>query len=337
MQIFLDSYGAWLGVENGMFRVKPRNNPAQLFAVRRVNAIFLTRGVSASSDALLLALVEQIPVIFLNPLGQPEGFLWQSRYGSVATIRRQQALFGADVQRWDWVRRQLVRKVSGQRRVLEDFLEQHPDWPAPGRRILNRNIPVLDFVQKQLERWSPAADAEPEKTFRGWEGTASRHYFRALSAALPPAWQFEGRSSRPALDPFNCLLNYCYGILYSLVELALLKAGLDPAIGFFHADRHNRPTLAFDCIEPYRCWAEAAALQLCHDGRLSPDVSAFGPAPEGEGWWLVQPGKGRAVEAFFHFLAEKTPHPPSGVQQRRGIQIDLDAVQLASFIKNREL
>jgi CRISPR/Cas system-associated endonuclease Cas1 len=48
------------------------------------------------------------------------------------------------------------------------------------------------------------------------------------STALIRRKQFEGRSRRPAKDPFNAALNYCYGILYSqwIEERIPLKQGL---------------------------------------------------------------------------------------------------------------
>ena len=55
----------------------------------------------------------------------------------------------------------------------------------------------------------------------GLEGTAGRYYFNCLSTVMPEKFKFDGRSRRPAQDPFNACLNYCYGILYGLVEKSL--------------------------------------------------------------------------------------------------------------------
>ncbi len=64
--------------------------------------------------------------------------------------------------------------------------------------------------------------------------------------------QWPGRETRGAIDPFNSLLNYGYGILYSQVEQALTLAGLDPYGGFLHADRPGKPSLVLDLIEEFR-------------------------------------------------------------------------------------
>ena len=41
--------------------------------MRDVNAIFLTKGVSMTSDALLLAIRNAIPVLFIDSIGHPVG------------------------------------------------------------------------------------------------------------------------------------------------------------------------------------------------------------------------------------------------------------------------
>ncbi|MFO7558792.1 MAG: CRISPR-associated endonuclease Cas1 [Desulfobacterales bacterium] len=57
---------------------------------------------------------------------------------------------------------------------------------------------------------------------------------------MPEKYQFSGRSRRPAKDPFNAVLNYCYGMLYSRVEKACILSGLDPFVGFLHTDNYNK-------------------------------------------------------------------------------------------------
>ena len=71
-------------------------------------------------------------------------------------------------------------------------------------------------------------------------GTASGTLSKGLLPALrlvPEAYRFEGRSRQPAQDGCNTMLNYSYGVLYSLVERACICAGLDPFVGFLHTDK----------------------------------------------------------------------------------------------------
>ena len=66
MQVFLDTFGSYLGVQDGMFRISYRREKVKLLAPRKVKAIFLTKGVGVSTNALHLAIEEGIPVILID-------------------------------------------------------------------------------------------------------------------------------------------------------------------------------------------------------------------------------------------------------------------------------
>ncbi len=327
MQLFLDSFGASLGVRNGMFRVKPRHHDERLFAVREVNAIFLTRGVHLTTDALMLAITHEIPVLLINSIGHPIGQVWSGQYGSIATIRKNQALFATHPQGLDWIREVLGQKMQNQVGNLAQMAERTGFATA---EAYGKAVRGIQAIQAKMDRPLDPEAPLPETAamLRGWEGTASRYYFEALSAFLPPSFRFSGRSKRPAYDPFNALLNYLYGMLYAYVELALMKAGLDPYNGVLHADEYNRPTLVFDVIEWYRHWAEWVGFDLCHKDLLPQDAFV---ETERDGVRLVQPGKGVVIDSLLSYLQEK--EAIRGEVRRRQTRMDLDAQRLAARLK----
>lgn len=325
MQLYLDSYGAYLGVRNGMFYVKPKHGEGRALPLREVNAIFLAKGVRVSTDAMQLAIEAGVPILLIDGIGRPLGQVWSGQFGSISTIRKQQALFSLRIEGVRYVAGLLQRRAEAQGALLAQLQEQAPgaaDWAA-GRAV------IASMAERHRQAYKFRDPEGLRQSLRGWEGTATRHYFQLLAAALPLAYRFEGRSKRPAYDPFNALLNYLYGMLYPVVELALMKAGLDPYTGILHADEYNRPTLVYDMIEPYRHWAEWTAVQLCAQGRLPPD--AFEDS-EREGFWLAPPGKNAVIGAFLRYLDE--PAFYHGKQRRRALHIDFDALRLATFLKD---
>jgi CRISPR-associated protein Cas1 len=330
MQIYLDSYGAFLGVKDKMFFVKPRHSGGKLFAVRNVTSFFLTKGVRVSSDALMLAIAQDIPVLLIDRTARPIGRLWNGRYGSIATIRKNQYKFCESQTGWEWVASVLQNKIKAQRNLVLHLTETEI-LTAAQKRILQRTVPVLRHSENQFKRWEYIETESPAGTFRGWEGTAGRYYFRAISSILPDDWQFKGRTFRPAEDRFNSLLNYLYGMLYGFTETALLKAGLDPTLGVLHVDRYGgQPTLSFDFIEPYRVWADETALRLILDNVLP--LNTFSETTDASekvnnGWWLQNPGKGKVIEAFLKFM--HTRHPRADENRKRAAYIDKDARDLA--------
>ena len=325
MQVYLDSYGAFLGVRNGMFYIKPRHGEGQTLPLRKVKAIFLCRGVRVSTDALELAIRSGIPVLLTDGIGRPLGQVWSGQFGSIATIRKNQALFSLSLPGLYYVAGLLRRRAEGQLEMLARLKEQYrlqvEGW--------DRGTEVIQGIIERHKTVKGLQDKEALKqTLRGWEGTATRHYFQLLAAAMPPPYAFNGRSKRPAYDPFNALLNYLYGMLYPMVELAQMKAGLDPYNGILHADEYNRPTLVFDMIEPYRHWAEWIAAKLCIEGLLPGD--AFEDS-EREGYWLARPGKSVVIDTFLKYLDEKVPQ--QGHLRGRATHIDLDALRLAGGLR----
>jgi hypothetical protein len=76
---------------------------------------------------------------------------------------------------------------------------------------------------------------------------------------VPEHWlEFGSRASlitgkgRNATNPANAVLNYLYSILESEARIAALSMGLDPGIGFMHADLRTRDSLACDLMEVVR-------------------------------------------------------------------------------------
>ena len=54
------------------------------------------------------------------------------------------------------------------------------------------------------------------------------------------------------MDNVNAMLSFVYTLIAHDVSSALEGVGLDPAVGFLHADRPGRPSLALDLMEEFR-------------------------------------------------------------------------------------
>jgi CRISP-associated protein Cas1 len=329
MQLYLDSFGASLRVKNKMFWVKPLHSEGRTFPIREVNAIFMTKGVHVSTGALFLAIEHQIPVLLINGIGHLVGQVWSGQYGSIASIRKQQALLSQHPKGMLWIKDLMIQKLESQKTLIQRWANHKTLNPVMDYEKLDGSIRVIhNMIVKyktfDLKDFKDLKDIE--MTFRGWEGTASRHYFICLSQLLPQKYQFNGRSKRPAYDNFNALLNYLYGILYAQVHLALIKAGLDPFMSIFHADQHNKPTFVYDVIEIYRHWMEEVALRLCCFQQLGED--AFITPDDKTGIWINRPAKPIIVNTCLDFLNERVDY--NGISRKRLTHIDLDAQRWAT-------
>ena len=110
------------------------------------------------------------------------------------------------------------------------------------------------------------------------------------------AFVWPGRRRHPATDPLNALLSLAYTFLVHELDGALEAAGLDAALGFLHQPDANRPSLALDCVEPFRApVADRLVLGLVNKRVFTADD--FSPGSTEQSLRLKPP-------AFKQFLAE---------------------------------
>jgi CRISPR-associated protein Cas1 len=89
----------------------------------------------------------------------------------------------------------------------------------------------------------------------GHEGRAAADWFGCwppLLRAGGAADGFSGRTRRPPRDAVNAAISYGYAVMVGSCAVAAQATGLDPAVGFLHAERAGRPALALDLAEPLR-------------------------------------------------------------------------------------
>lgn len=69
-------------------------------------------------------------------------------------------------------------------------------------------------------------------------------------------------SNKNARHPANAMLNYAYRVLESDTLLVATSLGLDPFIGFLHADKKGRASLVYDLMEPLRPLIDCKLIEM---------------------------------------------------------------------------
>jgi CRISPR-associated protein Cas1 len=126
-------------------------------------------------------------------------------------------------------------------------------------RQLSRPVAVEADEAEALPR-EPCPDAAEAASdeidqLRGYEGQAASLYFEVFTLHLQQQredFAFITRSRRPPRDAINCLLSYLYALIRHDCIAALTATGLDPFVGYLHAERPNRPALGLDLMEEFR-------------------------------------------------------------------------------------
>jgi len=324
MELVLNSYGVTLIKEHDSLVVIHKDGK-QKIPVEKLKTILISKGARISSDATLLAIRNEVEILFVDDTGNPEGRVWSVKYGSVSTIRRKQLDFTFSKHAVFWIKDIISQKLDNQAALLMSLAPV--DWEY--RQKLEKAINRINDYKSKVKSTEADVISDIAPSLRGWEGAASRSYFEIINLLMPEEYKFEGRTQHPATDVFNCVLNYGYGILYGKIEGSLIKAGLDPYVGVMHREDYNRPVLVFDVIEKFRVWIDYVVFKLLEQKAINEDC--YSVKDDGS-FWLEALGKRILIQAVNDYFDEVIKI--GSVKRSRSNHIDLFASRLASMIMN---
>ena len=201
---------------------------------------------------------------------------------------------------------------------------------ANQRTFLRRNAPE-GSVDEALDAIRNAAQAALRATtideLRGHEGFGGKVYFSRLATliraepAFAERFDLEGRNRRPPRDPVNALLSFAYSALVREWTNVCLAVGFDPHLGFYHAPRYRRPSLALDLMEAFRpLCADSVVVRAINNGEISASdfVERMGSVN------LTPAGRRKILNGFEQRLAIEITHPVFGyrISYRRVFEVE---------------
>jgi CRISPR-associated protein Cas1 len=327
MQLVINSYGSYLRKSGNCFLVKREEKSFEV-AVGKISSILITTSAYITTDAIKLAVDNNIDIVFLDSYGDPYGRVWHPKLGSTTLIRRRQmeiydTLEGLNLVK-EWGAKKLENQVELLSRLRKTREEMRPD--------LDKFIEEIEEGKEQMKRLRGSIEARRQDML-GLEGKAARDYFDAISSVMPEKYRFAGRSRSPARDEFNALLNYSYGVLYSMVEKSCILAGLDPYVGFLHTDSYNKKSLVFDIIEMFRIYADETVVYLFSRRMVKDEY--FEPLEQGVG--LSKAGKAALIEALNKRFEETILYRGRNVRVRNTIQMECHRIANSLIRPGQEL
>ncbi len=138
----------------------------------------------------------------------------------------------------------VVGKILNTRTLLMRRMRTHGESDSLKKAVVR----LANIVQR-------VSVAETVESVRGLEGEAASVYFEVfneLFVSQRQEFSIQSRNRRPPLDPTNAMLSFVYTLLAHECEGALKSVGLDPQVGFLHALRPGRSSLALDLMEEFR-------------------------------------------------------------------------------------
>ena len=213
--------------------------------IHSISGLFCFGNVLVSPALMGFCGEEGVNLAFFTEYGRFLGRLHGKQYGNVLLRRAQ--YHADDETKLKLACVVIAAKINSSRSVLQRHQRNHGE-----------NALISGVIKKLSYSLSQAKIAQSLDKLRGVEGDAAANYFSVFQQLIKPELQadfsFNGRNRRPPRDPINALMSFVYNIVGQDISGALAGVGLDPQVGFLHADRPGRDSLAQDVLEEFRAW-----------------------------------------------------------------------------------
>lgn len=309
--------GTSVGRSGETLVVKPPDGaPPTKHAIREIDSLLVHGYCQVTTQALNLCVDREIPVHWLTTSGRHTASLTASAGQVQRRLRQYRAL--ADEATCLRLAKSLARaKIESQHR----YLLRGSRGDEQARDAMLPNLIPLRSALASLE------SAPNRDSLRGFEGSAAVGYFRGLdrllSPTVPESLRYSARSRRPPLDRFNALLGFGYGLLHTAVMRAILTAGLEPSLGFFHTPRSAAYPLVLDLMELFRVplW-DMVLIGSLNRNQWDPDADFI--VTKGK-TWLSDTGRRKTIQLFEDRLDETWKHPVIGYSLSYVRTLELEA------------
>ena len=239
LKLVLDGHGSYLGMEKGYFIVRDKHGSVERHPLfeNEIGEIVLTSGNFISTSVLASCGFWDIPVVVLTRNHKPVAILRSLDDDSHVNTRIAQYEALKNGKGIQIAKTIVLSKIESQNVILRKYgLEQHD----------------LMSVKAKIENIEPANIKDVRKRLLPIEGKASEFYFRQIFQLFPKGLRVDKRKRWKAFDGVNNTFNLAYTILKYRVHSAILKAHLEPYLGFVHGEQFGKPSLVCDFMELYR-------------------------------------------------------------------------------------
>ena len=262
--LYVTTPETYLRLDNDTLRVQVQHETRLRVPLHHLSAVVCFGHINLSAPLMHLLAERGIALVLLDDNGRFKARLEGAVSGNVLLRQAQFQRVADPAFTLDMARASVAGKLKNTRQVLQRGARE-----AKAEDEANALARLADNLAASL-RALPGENSLDG--VRGIEGEAARRYFSGLNllvrADQRAAFAMDGRTRRPPRDRLNALLSFLYAMWMNDCRSALEAAGLDPQVGFLHALRPGRASLALDLMEEFRPWADRLALTLINRGQL---------------------------------------------------------------------
>lgn len=245
--LYITTQGAYLSKEGTNVIVRVNNEIRLALPIHTVGSLVCFGNVLCTPFLLGMCGKQGVTVSFLTEQGRFLARVEGEQSGNVFLRRAQHSATTSEDCSVQVAGAIVGAKIANSRVALQRAIRDHREridthWVNWSVRRLRRLV-ALCMRQNDLV------------AVRSLEADAARAYFRAFNKLIvvdDPDFAFKGRTRRPPLDRVNAVMSFVYALLVQDIKSACESVGLDPQMGFLHADRPGRLSLALDLMEEFR-------------------------------------------------------------------------------------
>lgn len=280
--------------------------------------------MGASPGLMKLCSDNGVSLTFLSPNGRFVSRVQGQTHGNVL-LRMAQYYLANDMEQSLHVAQLMVAgKIQNYRNVLRRYIRDYGE---------DKDV---EEVSKSLDNGKrESLKSKDKKELMGIEGMAANQYFSVFPKLIvqqQKEFPFNGRNRRPPKDAVNAMLSLSYTLLANDVSAALETVGLDPYIGFYHAIRPGRTSLALDVMEELRAYmGDRFVLSLINRRQITSSDFLY----QGEkGVVLTDNGRKSFLTAWQNRKKETIMHPYLNEKIPIGLLPYVQAMLLARYVRN---
>lgn len=324
-KLYLDGFGAYIGREEGCLVVRDRERKEKRYPLfdNEIKEIQIRSGNSISSGALVTCGFWNIDLIVLTGRGHPVAILKSLYDDSHVETRISQYRALENGKAPELAKKFVIGKIEGQNQLLKKYGMRRIDFSVM-QTIKNLNVENYQTLRRRI---------------MGIEGKCSERYFSQIFGMFQESIRPSCRKKFKAYDGLNNLFNLAYRILSSKVHVALIKAKLEPFLGFLHGIQFGKPSLVCDFIELYRYQIDNFLVEYARNLTSKDFViksEDFSRKRKGKRQYLNEAMTNEFIKklnAYFEMNVE-IPRIKFGKRQKLETLIDEEALLLAKYLRD---
>ena len=248
VKLVMDSFGSFLGMEKGciVLRDKKGNTTRYPLFEAEIGEVILKSGNMVSTGVLSALAFWEIDVLITTRNGRPIAMLKNLEDDAHVETRISQYEALKNGKGFEIAKRVVIGKIEGQNLLLNKY----------GLRM---DYSLINSV-KSLKETNPI---KFRRKLIHLEGRHGDYYFKQVFQLFPERIRPSNRRGFKAYDGLNNTFNLSYMLLFWKCYRALVKAHIEPYLGFLHQIKPERPSLVCDFVELYRHLVDDFLIQYC--------------------------------------------------------------------------